>query len=70
MLLTVQNNDSFAWKDCSATINQRLFSGFDLHFGSIEPGQSATLEATEFTKHNGERFNPTAYKVQSLSAAT
>jgi hypothetical protein len=67
-LISIKNTDGFAWQDCVAIINPPLFSfsKFRLKFGDLKAGHSTMVAASDFTKSDGERFNPITHEVQSL----
>jgi len=65
LIVLIQNDDDFPWKDCYASINQGLLSGFDFNFGSVEAKASVSLASTQFA-NGSERFNPSTTKVLSV----
>lgn len=59
---TIQNNDTYNWTDCRIYVND----DFELNGKSFIAGQTYTVGCMQFTKDNGERFNPYTHKVQNI----
>jgi hypothetical protein len=64
----IKNNDSFDWNNLKIELNSGLLnSGYYLEASSIKAGTTATVGILNFAKSNGERLNPLAIKVRSVS---
>jgi uncharacterized protein len=65
--MRVQNGDTFTWHNCYGEINQIGFHfGYRTALGDVEPGQFVALVPGDFTKSDGERYNPANYKLKSF----
>ena len=65
--LRVANQDSFTWSDVSIRINAGAFSnGYQIHRGTVAPGDVLTVPFQDFVNSNAERFNPFTHAVQSI----
>jgi hypothetical protein len=65
----ITNNDSFSWHNIEFTIRSsyNLFSeGYVLRKSVMNPGDVFRVDAMQFTKQDGTRFNPYQFKVKDL----
>lgn len=61
--LVITNNNTFDWTGVSMHLNTGiLFGGYALKADRILAGQTYTVGVAEFTRSNGERFNPFTHK--------
>jgi hypothetical protein len=65
----IKNNDLVDWNDVKFSINSKLFSSgysYKAPF-SIKARETYTIGASQFTKSDGERFNPFTHKPMDLT---
>jgi TolA-binding protein len=65
----IKNADTNNWPELNVYINSGLFgpmSGYGIRLPALPIGKSITIPLEQFTKDNGERFNPAAYRVTEL----
>lgn len=59
----IQNTDSFDWTNVELGINSKTFSrGYLLEYGKMASGRTYTVSASQFTKSDGQKFNPLTHK--------
>ena len=64
----ISNQDSFNWVNVELQLNPGLItSGYKRTAAIIEAGSSISIGAREFAKSDGERFNPSTHRAQSIS---
>ena len=64
----VQNKDSYDWRNVKMEINSKLLSSgysYNMPF-AMTAGQTYTVGAMQFTKSDGERFNPFTHKPKKV----
>lgn len=61
----ITNNDNFDWTNAEFTINPG-WNGYKLTAGELKAGETYTVGAAQFTKSDGERFNPFTHKPKSF----
>jgi len=59
--LIIENDDDFVWNNVKITINDEYVYRTDF----IAKGKSSIM-LSEFTKDDGERFNPEVYKLKEV----
>ncbi len=59
--LYIENNDDFVWDNAKITLND----DFEYKTKFIAKGKTS-LELVEFTKDNGERYNPDTTKIMKV----
>ncbi|MBY0054786.1 hypothetical protein H7K32_24735 [Brevibacillus agri] len=59
--LYIENNDDFAWDNANITLNE----DFEYKTKFVAKGKTS-LELVEFTKSNGERYNPDTTKIMKV----
>lgn len=66
--LYVGNADSFAWLNCSLTVNPHGFlgAGFDQQIAAIRASDHALLDLADFATDAGERFDPARMKLVAV----
>lgn len=62
----VTNMDDFAWTEVELRLNPGVASAYEYHLSELKPGESATIGLLNFTKSNGDRFNPFQSSVKEL----
>ena len=55
--LTIRNDDNFDWLSAKVFING-IMLGYSAEIGPVSRGEKKTVNLRDFTKKNGERFNP------------
>ncbi len=60
---TITNNDTFDWSNIEMEVNSK----YKLKGGTFKSGETYTVGAMQFTKNDGERFNPFLIKPQKFS---
>lgn len=61
-IFIVANKDKFAWRDCDFDLND----DYSFKAAIIEAYGILSIPAGQFTKSNGDRFNPTRTKALKL----
>jgi hypothetical protein len=67
--IRIRNADTKDWPPLNAYINPGFWgplSGYGVRLPTLEMGGKIDVPLNQFTKDNGERFNPYAYKVTKL----
>lgn len=65
--IKIENTSSATWKKLKATINPGFFGGgYTYSYPIVGPHTEITIGVRQFTKGNGERFNPYATKIKEL----
>jgi hypothetical protein len=68
--ILVTNRDSFAWTNCTVSINPGLMSGgWEQQIARIGPGEQVAGGLLAFTRGNGERFQPSQYVVERVTVS-
>ena len=63
----ISNNNDFDWTNVKLEINSGLIrGGYTSREGGMSAGQTYTVGAAQFSKADGERFNPFTHKVKSM----
>ncbi|MEI7535299.1 MAG: hypothetical protein WCK57_13105 [Verrucomicrobiae bacterium] len=65
----IKNVDTNDWPELNVYLNPGKWgpmSGYGIRIPSLQIGKGITIPLSQFTKDNGERFNPSAYKVTEL----
>lgn len=63
--ISVQNDDSFDWRDVVVAIN----SDYEYKVTTMSPGQKITISFSEFTLSDGTRFKINDKKIQSITVS-
>jgi len=64
----ISNNNDFDWTNVKLEINSGLIrGGYTLRAGRMSAGQTYTVGAAQFSKADGERFNPFTHKVKNIT---
>jgi hypothetical protein len=64
----ITNNNDFDWTGVKLEVNsQGLRSGYVLKTARMSSGETYTVGAMQFTKKDGEKFNPGTYKPLNFS---
>jgi hypothetical protein len=64
---TITNKNSYDWNGVKLEINGGIVSrGYVLRMDRLAAGQTYKVGAAQFTKSDGERFNPLTHKVKQL----
>lgn len=66
--IAVRNNESIDWPSATIHVNGILF-GYSVRIGAIKAGSTVTVPLRQFTKSNGERFDPFHRKPAELIVA-
>lgn len=70
-LIEITNKDTFDWTNIKLALNTKpsepFTSGYTLKVAVIKAGETYTPEASEFAKSDGEKFNPSSYKLMNTS---
>lgn len=61
----ITNSDSFAWRNVRLTVNSK----YKYELGSIAAGATVEIGVLNFTKGDGERFNPLTHKPKDFFIA-
>jgi len=65
--LIISNNDSFDWESVKLEISSGVFGeSFGLSVPKISAGQTYAVEAAEFRRKDGARFDPASTRPQKL----
>jgi len=65
----ISNNDAETWPELNVFINPGFggpSSGYGIRIPALQSGKSITIPLKQFTKDNGERFNPDTYRITEL----
>jgi len=62
----IRNMDSSDWPEMNVYINGDPLFGYGIRIHELKSGESVTISLEQFTKDNGERFNPNNYRVVKL----
>jgi|AntAceMinimDraft_16_1070373.scaffolds.fasta_scaffold119988_1 hypothetical protein len=60
----IKNNDNFDWLNVKMEVNK---SKFYFKKDKIKAGETIIVDAIEFAKKDGTRFNPIIYKLQKFT---
>ena len=64
----ITNLDSFDWTNVKLEVNSGIIrGGYILRVGRLSSGQIYTVGASQFSKSNGERFNPFTHKPKNFT---
>jgi len=64
----ISNHNNFDWTNVKLEINSGIIrGGYTLRVGRMSAGQTYTVGAAQFSKSDGERFNPFTHKVKNIT---
>lgn len=64
----ISNHNNFDWTNVKLEINSGIIrGGHTLRVGRMSAGQKYTVGAAQFSKSDGERFNPFTHKVKNIT---
>lgn len=65
LTLQIRNENDFDWPSTTVHLNGTIF-GFEYKAGPLAKGSATSIELREFTRSNGERFQPSRYKPKEV----